>query len=156
MSDIQVTSLTQVVNVESIPQTLTLLDQQIIVDAVDGTITIVDSPTTVNVEQSGDSVSVINAGPPGPRGYSSTPTNAAQAAFQEASGLEQKDIEYVDGLPSTISYYSNASLTYVSTIVYTDGLPTLITLVNQENDQTFEKEITYVGLLPTSVEWRVA
>ena len=154
MSDITVVTSTQVIDVDLTPQTISIPIQQLIVDSLTLETTVVTTPVEISLQQVNEAVSVTNAGPPGPRGYSSRPTDPAQAAFYDASGLAEKTIDYVSGLPSLIKYYDLNVLIYESTITYVDNLPSLVTLVRQSDSATFEKEIVYLGGLPVSVEWR--
>lgn len=155
MSSVEVISGTQAISVETITQTITVPVQEIVVNTLTQETTVLSTPISIDLVQAAPSVSVTNNGPQGPRGYSSVPTNPAQAAFYEANGLEEKHIDYLDGLPSAVQYYENGVLIYESSITYVGGLPTLISLVRELDSQIFEKEITYLDGLPVSVEWRV-
>lgn len=154
MSDINVITATQVIDVDITPQTIEVPIQHLIVDSLTLETTVVTDQISISLEQASESVSVTNAGPPGPRGYSSRPTNPAQAAFYDATSLEEKTIDYVGGLPSVVKYYEVNVLMYESTITYVGGLPSMVTLVRQSDNAAFEKEIVYLSGLPISVEWR--
>lgn len=78
----------------------------------------------------------------------------AQEAFLKANALEERSIEYVDELPSTIRYYKENVLQYTSTITYINELPSFVTLVNQVTNAAFVKIILYENDLPIGVEWQ--
>jgi hypothetical protein len=151
---VEVVSTTQVLTVEAKEQTINISEQRLIVDPATQQATVLSTVSEISVAHAPASVGVINAGPPGPPGFSIAPSNEAQAAFFEANGLTKKDVTYVDGLPTTIEYFDELDvLTYTSTLVYSSGLPSVVSLERQSDNQVFTKTVTYVGGLPISVEW---
>jgi hypothetical protein len=156
MSDtIDVFSRTQIIEVDPTAQIVFAENQELVIDPSTQEVDVVSVLYAINVLSAPASVSVINAGPQGPPGASNIPSNLAQAAFQKAESLGNKEIGYTSGLPSIIRYLDGLTLVYESAITYSSGLPVLIQLTRLSDNQVFEKEITYTNSLPVSVEWRV-
>ncbi len=152
MSNIEVLSRTQHVEVEALTQVVEVVQQHIIADPVTFNTEVVTNLIKINVRQAPKAVSVINAGPPGPPGPSSLSSDPAVRAFQEAEKLPFRTVDYIDGLPSTVQYVENpGDQLYEAVITYVNDLPTLVTLTRLSDSAVFTKTITYFDGLVVSI-----
>lgn len=152
MSDATVTEENSTVDIQTEISTVT-------VSQVETPVSITEVSDSITITQlASASIEVASTGIAGPKGEKGDAGGSDESTVADAGLAPIFNIVYTSGLPTLITYDDTPDFAnHTKTIAYTSGLPTEITEVFDYNSQTWTvtKTITYVSGLPDSTTFNI-